>query len=69
VSDKDYKRIYDIKNFEEQFCMDIDSSKIKDVNQLIEWMDKNLLCADFSDNQNVEVVEYYSKGNQVILVN
>ena len=69
VSDKDYKRIYDIKNFEEQFCIDIDANKLGNVEQLIAWMDKNLLCADFSDNQNVEVVEYYCKGNLVVLVN
>jgi len=67
VSQKDFKRIYDIKNYEDCFCKDLGS--ITNVSELYAWMDKSMLQGDFLDNKNVEVIEYYTKGNLVILVN
>lgn len=62
-SHKDYTRIYSSKNYEREL------SRINSVEQFDDWIENRLFAVDFSDQELVEVVEYWSDDQFVLLLN
>lgn len=62
-SHKDYTRIYSSKNYEREL------SRINSVEQFDDWIENRLFAVDFADQELVEVVEYWSEDQFVLLLN